>query len=73
MESLQNSKTVEYDLFLAISSRDVHGGSAKLPESEHKFDVRKCNILRLDESYRLVTTVIVVKFKTFFQPPSWQN
>jgi hypothetical protein len=29
----------------------------KMHESEHKFNVRKYNIQRLDESYRLVTTV----------------
>jgi len=30
----------------------------KMHESEHKFNVRKYNIQRLDESYRLVTTVL---------------
>ncbi len=28
-------------------------------DSEHKFDVRKCNTMRLGESHRLVTTVLV--------------
>ncbi len=33
--------------------------NAKRHEPEHKCNVRKCNTLRLDEPYRLVTTVLV--------------
>jgi hypothetical protein len=33
--------------------------NAKRHEPEHKCNVRKCNTLRLDESYRLVTIVLV--------------
>jgi hypothetical protein len=34
--------------------------NAKLHVSEQKFNVRKCKTMRLDESYRLVTTVLVL-------------
>jgi hypothetical protein len=35
--------------------------NVKRHEPEHECNVRKCNTLRLDESYRLVTTVLVQK------------
>jgi hypothetical protein len=34
--------------------------NAKMHVSEQKFSVRKCKIMRLDESYRLVTTDLVL-------------
>jgi hypothetical protein len=34
--------------------------NAKMHVSEQKFNVRKCKTMRLDESYRLVTTVLVL-------------
>jgi hypothetical protein len=34
------------------------GDMVEMHESEHKFNVRKYNIQRLDESYRLVTIVL---------------
>jgi hypothetical protein len=34
--------------------------NAKIDVSEQKFNVRKCKTMRLDESYRLVTTVLVL-------------
>jgi hypothetical protein len=33
--------------------------NAEMREAEHKFNVRKYNTLRLDESHRLVTTILV--------------
>ncbi len=34
--------------------------NAKIHVSEQKFNVPKCKTMRLDESYRLVTTVLVL-------------
>jgi hypothetical protein len=34
--------------------------NTKMHFSEQKFNVRKCKTMRLDESYRLVTTVLVL-------------
>jgi hypothetical protein len=42
------------------SSRVFLTVNRKMYVSEQKFNVRKCKIMRLDECYRLVTTVLVL-------------
>jgi hypothetical protein len=40
------------------NSRFVLENNAKMHEAEQKCNVRKCETMRLNESYRLVTTIV---------------
>jgi len=60
--SMRYSYSVTEMSMAAVSFSNNHrgGGSIlKKHKPEHKCTVRRCNTLRLDESYRLVTTVLV--------------
>jgi hypothetical protein len=41
-----------------VAAAGFSGRQCKMHKSEHKSNVHKCNVLRLDRSYRFVTTIL---------------